>query len=127
MIIAKNNEIVKDDSLLYTRLVEDYKETLKQHNQFWDIYLDKYGHLLDEKTQFSFDFKTNKIYINEVNTLPGFTQISMYPKLFEEAGINYEKLLDKLIELSMNQCAIPTNPNLYKGIDCENNMQCVFP
>ena len=63
MIIAKNNEIVKDDSLLYTRLVEDYQETLKQNNQFWDIYLDKYGHLLDETTQFSLDFRTNKIYI----------------------------------------------------------------
>ena len=68
MIIAKNNEIIKEDSLLYTRLVEDYKETLKQHNQFWDIYLDKYGHLLDEKTQFSLDFKTNKIYITALGS-----------------------------------------------------------
>ena len=64
------------------------------------------------RVDFFVENETNKIYINEVNTLPGFTQISMYPKLFEEAGINYEKLLDKLIELSMNQCAIPTNPNL---------------
>ena len=45
---------------------------------------------------------TNKIYINELNTLPGFTKISMYPKLFEQVGITYEKLLDKLIELSIN-------------------------
>ena len=67
MIIAKNNEIVKDDSLLYTRLVEDYQETLKQNNQFWDIYLDKYGHLLDETTQFSLDFSTNKIYITALD------------------------------------------------------------
>lgn len=43
---------------------------------------------------------TNKIYINELNTLPGFTKISMYPKLFEQVGINYENLLDKLIEIS---------------------------
>lgn len=41
---------------------------------------------------------TNKIYINEINTLPGFTKISMYPKLFEEVGIPYSELLNKLIE-----------------------------
>ena len=44
---------------------------------------------------------TNKIYLNEINTLPGFTSISMYPKLFEQAGIKYEDLLDKLIELAL--------------------------
>ena len=43
---------------------------------------------------------TNKIYINEINTLPGFTSISMYPKLFEVSGVSYKELLNKLIELS---------------------------
>ena len=38
--------------------------------------------------------------INEINTLPGFTQISMYPKLWEEAGIKYSDLLDELIKLA---------------------------
>lgn len=42
----------------------------------------------------------NKVYINEINTMPGFTQISMYPKLWEQMGINYSELLDKLIELA---------------------------
>ena len=42
---------------------------------------------------------TNEIYINEINTLPGFTNISMYPKLFEASGISYRELLDKLIML----------------------------
>ena len=46
---------------------------------------------------------TNKIIINEINTLPGFTQISMYPKLFEAVGISYEKLLDKLIDLALEK------------------------
>ena len=41
-----------------------------------------------------------EIYINEINTMPGFTQISMYPKLFEVAGISYKELLNKLIELA---------------------------
>ena len=43
---------------------------------------------------------TNRIIINEINTLPGFTQISMYPKLWEEAGIKYSDLLDELIKLA---------------------------
>lgn len=45
----------------------------------------------------------NEIYINEINTLPGFTTISMYPKLFEQVGISYSDLLDKLIELSLEK------------------------
>ena len=43
---------------------------------------------------------TGKVYINEINTMPGFTNISMYPKLFEAYGIKYSELLDKLIEIS---------------------------
>ena len=46
---------------------------------------------------------TNKIYLNEINTLPGFTSISMYPKLFEHEGIKYKDLLDKLINLAMEK------------------------
>ena len=38
--------------------------------------------------------------LNEINTMPGFTQISMYPKLFEASGISYKELLNKLIELA---------------------------
>lgn len=45
-------------------------------------------------------FVTNdsKIYINEINTMPGFTNISMYAKLWKEAGIDFKELIDKLIE-----------------------------
>ena len=52
------------------------------------------------RVDFFIEDKTEKIYINEINTLPGFTSISMYPKLFEAVGILYEKLLDNLIELA---------------------------
>ena len=41
-----------------------------------------------------------KIYLNEVNTIPGFTSISMYPKLWEASGIPFRELIDKLIELA---------------------------
>jgi len=44
---------------------------------------------------------TNRIIINEINTLPGFTEISMYPKLIEDIGIGYSELIDKLIELAL--------------------------
>lgn len=46
---------------------------------------------------------TNKVIFNEINTLPGFTSISMYPMLFEEAGIPLEELIDKLIDLGLNR------------------------
>ena len=46
---------------------------------------------------------TEEIYINEINTLPGFTQISMYPKLFETVGIPYSELLNKLITLALEK------------------------
>lgn len=50
------------------------------------------------RVDFFIEKDTNKIYINEINTMPGFTKISMYPKLFEAVGIKYSELLDKLIE-----------------------------
>ena len=49
------------------------------------------------RVDFFIEKETNKIYINEINTMPGFTKISMYPKLFEKVGISYSELLDKLI------------------------------
>lgn len=52
------------------------------------------------RVDFFVENETNEIYINEINTLPGFTNISMYPKLFEASGIAYQELLSKLIELS---------------------------
>jgi D-alanine-D-alanine ligase len=47
--------------------------------------------------------KKNTIYLNEVNTIPGFTSISMYPKLWEASGISYSELLDRLILLAIER------------------------
>ena len=55
------------------------------------------------RVDFFVEKNTNKIYINEINTLPGFTSISMYPKLCEESGITYKELLNKLIELALEE------------------------
>lgn len=54
------------------------------------------------RVDFFIENETNEIIINEINTLPGFTNISMYPKLFEAVGIEYKELLDRLIELAMD-------------------------
>lgn len=45
----------------------------------------------------------NEIFVNEINTMPGFTKISMYPKLWEASGISYSELIDKLIVLAMER------------------------
>lgn len=52
------------------------------------------------RVDFFLERGTGKIYINEINTMPGFTQISMFPKLFEAVGISYKELLTNLIELA---------------------------
>jgi D-alanine-D-alanine ligase len=48
---------------------------------------------------------TGKFYVNEINTMPGFTSISMYPKLWEASGIPYPELLDRLIALALERHA----------------------
>ncbi|MEA3272916.1 MAG: D-alanine--D-alanine ligase family protein [Patescibacteria group bacterium] len=55
------------------------------------------------RVDFLYDFKAKKLYLNEVNTIPGFTPISMYPKLWEASGLSYPKLLDELVKLGMKR------------------------
>lgn len=50
------------------------------------------------RVDFFIDKKTDEVYLNEINSIPGFTNISMYPKLWQAAGIHYGELIDKLIE-----------------------------
>ena len=45
----------------------------------------------------------DEIIVNEINTIPGFTRMSMYPKLWEETGISYSELIDKLIHLAIER------------------------
>ncbi len=47
--------------------------------------------------------KNNQIFVNELNTIPGFTKISMYPKLWEASGISYGELIDRLIQLALER------------------------
>ena len=55
------------------------------------------------RVDFFVNEEKNKIYINEINTIPGFTKISMYPKLWEQSGIKYSEVLDKLINLARGE------------------------
>jgi D-alanine-D-alanine ligase len=57
------------------------------------------------RVDFFVEKETNKIHLNELNTIPGFTKISMYPKLWEASGLPYNKLVDRLIELAMERKA----------------------
>jgi D-alanine-D-alanine ligase len=57
------------------------------------------------RVDFFLEKTSGKVYINEVNTMPGFTQISMYPKLWEASGLPYPELLDRLIELALERHA----------------------
>ncbi|RPJ27117.1 MAG: D-alanine--D-alanine ligase [Chloroflexi bacterium] len=57
------------------------------------------------RVDFFVEKDTNKIHLNELNTIPGFTKISMYPKLWEASGLPYNKLVDRLIELALERKA----------------------
>lgn len=49
------------------------------------------------RVDFLYDYNNDFVFFNEVNTLPGFTAISMYPKLIENMGISYKNLITKLL------------------------------
>ena len=53
------------------------------------------------RVDFLLDNQTGEFYLNEINTMPGFTRISMYPKLWEASGISYPELVDRLVQLAI--------------------------
>lgn len=55
------------------------------------------------RVDFFIDRSSGSVYLNELNTIPGFTSISMYPKLWEASGLPYPKLLERLIELALER------------------------
>ncbi|MBV9572920.1 MAG: D-alanine--D-alanine ligase [Acidobacteriales bacterium] len=57
------------------------------------------------RVDFLMDPRSKKMYLNEINTMPGFTNISMYPKLWQASGISYSALIDRLIELGLERHA----------------------
>jgi D-alanine-D-alanine ligase len=61
------------------------------------------------RVDFLMDKDDGRLYINEINTIPGFTRISMYPKLWEASGISYPELLDKLVALALERHKVKSN------------------
>ena len=55
------------------------------------------------RADFLLDKDTGEVFLNEINTIPGFTQISMYPKLWEASGLSYPRLIDRLVELALER------------------------
>ncbi|MEW5987720.1 MAG: D-alanine--D-alanine ligase family protein [Chloroflexota bacterium] len=66
------------------------------------------------------DKDDGRLYINEINTIPGFTRISMYPKLWEATGISYAELIDRLIELALERFEMKSG--LERGYDVMRNV-----
>jgi D-alanine-D-alanine ligase len=57
------------------------------------------------RVDFLLNAKSGEIFINEINTLPGFTPISMYPKLWAATGMSYPELVDRLVQLALERHA----------------------
>jgi D-alanine-D-alanine ligase len=57
------------------------------------------------RVDFLMDGKTGKLFVNEINTIPGFTTISMFSKMWAASGVSYPQLLDKLIGLARERHA----------------------
>ncbi len=57
------------------------------------------------RVDFLLENSSGQIYVNEINTIPGFTSISMFPKMWEHAGIAYSELLDRLIGYALERAA----------------------
>ncbi|HLT20770.1 MAG TPA: D-alanine--D-alanine ligase A, partial [Thermomicrobiales bacterium] len=55
------------------------------------------------RVDFLMDRHTGELYLNEINTLPGFTSISMYPKLWEATGLPISELVDRLVQLAIER------------------------
>src|SRR5262249_31538666 len=57
------------------------------------------------RVDFFLETQTDQLYVNEINTIPGFTSISMYPKLWEASGVPYRELITRLIDLAVERHA----------------------
>ena len=94
---SKYNDVTSE-TLVDARITDEQKEEIKKLAKKAFLAIDGNGL---SRVDFFVENNTNKIYINEINTMPGFTEISMYPKLFEKYGYKYSELLDKIIKINL--------------------------
>jgi D-alanine-D-alanine ligase len=57
------------------------------------------------RVDFLLNNETGELYLSEINTIPGFTSVSMYPKLWQATGLSYEELINRLIDLALERHA----------------------
>ncbi len=81
-------------------LPEDIKKQIQEYSVRAFCAMDGMGL---SRVDFFVRYKDNSVVLNEINTMPGFTNISMYPKLWDAAGVGYSELLDRLIELGLER------------------------
>ena len=95
---------VTDTSTAYipARIPEDVQEQVRE--QAVKVY-SAIGCQGLSRVDFFVTYEENRVVFNEINTLPGFTSISMYPKLFAASAIPYSQLIDRLLKLAMEACA----------------------
>lgn len=79
-------------------ITDEQQETIREYAKKAFKALDGNGL---SRVDFFVEEGTGKVYLNEINTMPGFTDISMYPKLMEDLGYSYKELLNKLIEIAL--------------------------
>ena len=98
-----DSKYVTDTSTAYipARIPEDVAEAVR--NLAVKVY-SSIGCQGLSRVDFFVTYEGNRIVFNEINTLPGFTSISMYPKLFAASGIPYGQLIDELLELALEAC-----------------------
>ncbi len=103
-----------------TKIPADINETLVSHIQKMAVQAFK---TLDcagmARVDFLLDKDTGDLYLNEINTLPGFTPISMYPQLWEKSGISYSDLIHQLIQLAIERDQDLNNTRLIRNQDQE--------
>ena len=94
---------ITDTSTAYipARISEDVQETVREAAV--KVY-SAIGCQGLSRVDFFVTYEDNRVVFNEINTLPGFTSISMYPKLFAASGIPYSRLIDELLELAQEAC-----------------------
>ena len=94
---------ITDTSVAYipARIPEDVEETVREAAV--KVYK-AIGCQGLSRVDFFVTFEDNRVVFNEINTLPGFTSISMYPKLFAASGIPYSQLIDELLKLALEAC-----------------------
>jgi len=90
----------QSQAVIPAKLPQDLTEKIQACARLAFQVLDCYGLA---RIDFLLDGETNEFYLNELNTMPGFTPISMYPKLWAASGLTYSDLLDRLIELAIKR------------------------